>query len=288
MQIRGFTLFLFGGVAELVDEPRSAGSEFFMAIAGPVVSLVLAVLCGSLSWYGHQADWAPPVVIVLGYLGFINAAVLVFNLIPAFPLDGGRVLRSILWAITGTLRTATYWASFMGQLFAWIFVAAGIVQLFNGNFIGGIWIAIIGWFLNNAARSSYQQVLIRQALQGEHVRDFMNAEPIVVPPSVTLDHWVDDYVYRYHRKAFPVASDGHLDGFISTRVLADLPRNQWSAHTVGEMMRRDVRAVTISPGADALEALGKMRRTGLSRLLVTEGDRLVGIISLKDLLRFLR
>jgi Zn-dependent protease/CBS domain-containing protein len=287
MPIRGITLFLFGGVAELGDEPVSAGVEFLMAIAGPAVSLILAIGLGVLAWIGYNGGWAPEVVLVVGYLAFINALLLAFNLIPAFPLDGGRVLRSILWAVTGNLRRATHWASVLGQGFAWLLIAFGIFQFFAGNWVSGIWLGLIGLFLNSAARSSYQQVLIRQALQGEPVRHFMNPQPIVVPSSLDLRQWVEDYVYRYHRKAFPVVSNGHLEGVITTQALMQIPRSEWDRHTVAEMMRHDVRALTVRPDADALVALAKMQRTGSSRLLVTEDDRLVGIISLKDLLRFL-
>jgi Zn-dependent protease/CBS domain-containing protein len=287
MPIRGITLFLFGGVAELGDEPVSAGTEFVMAIAGPLVSVVLALVLGVLAWVGYHTGWAPEVVLVLGYLAVINGLVLVFNMLPAFPLDGGRVLRSILWAATGKLRQATYWAALLGQAFAWLLIAWGVVQFFSANWLGGIWLGLIGFFLNNAARSSYQQVLIRQALQGEPVRRFMNSQPIVVPPSLDLRHWVEEYVYRYHRKAFPVASDGHLVGMITTQDLAQIPRAEWDRHTVHELMRRDLRAFTIAPDADALQALAKMQRTGSSRLLVMQGDQLLGILSLKDLLRFL-
>jgi Zn-dependent protease len=287
MSIRGITLFMFGGVAELGDEPPSAATEFLMAIAGPIVSLVLAIAFWLLAGLGQEADGPHPLVLMLGYLGLINGLVLVFNLIPAFPLDGGRVLRSILWAITNNLRKATRWASLAGQAFAWLMIGWGLAWLFSGNVLGGIWTGLIGLFLNNAAQSGYQQVLIRQALTGEPVRRFMNAQPIVVPPALDLRHWVEDFVYRYHRKAFPVASNGHLEGFISTQSLARFPRAEWELHSVGEVMRHDLRPVSISPDADALEALNKMQRTGSSRLLVTEGDRLLGVISLKDLLRFL-
>jgi Zn-dependent protease/CBS domain-containing protein len=287
MPIRGITLFLFGGVAEIGEEPPSAGTEFLMAVAGPVVSVALAAAFALLAWAGAGAGWPHPLLIVLGYLAFINALVLAFNLIPAFPLDGGRVLRSILWGVIGNLRRATYWAALAGQVFAWLLIGWGIVQFFAGNWMGGVWIGLIGLFLNNAAQGGYQQVLVREALQGEPVRRFMNAEPVVVPPLLDLHSWVEDYVYRYHRKAFPVVADGHLEGLITTRALAQLPRGEWDAHTVGDVMEHDLRAVTIAPDADALEALGKMQRTGASRLLVTEGDRLVGILSLKDLLRFL-
>ncbi len=287
MPIRGITLFLFGGVAELGEEPPSARTEFAMAIAGPLVSVVLAIVFALLAVVGYRGDWPHPVVIVLGYLGAINGLVLAFNLIPAFPLDGGRVLRSILWAVTGNVRRATYWAALGGQVFAWLLIGWGIVRLFAGDWLGGIWIGLVGLFLNSAAQSGYQQVLIRQALQGEPVRRFMNPNPIVVPPSVDLLHWVEDYVYRYHHRAFPVTTDGRLEGVVTTRALGEVPRAEWANRTVGEVMAKDLRPVTIPANADALEALGKMQRTGSSRLLVTEGDHLLGLVSLKDLLHFL-
>jgi Zn-dependent protease/CBS domain-containing protein len=287
MAINGITLFLFGGVAEIAEEPPSAGTEFLMAIAGPLVSVVLALLFGFLAATGYHGGWPHPVVLVLGYLAFVNGLVLVFNMLPAFPLDGGRVLRSILWGASGNLRKATYWASLGGQGFAWLLIAWGVVQFFQGYWLGGIWSGLIGMFLNNAARGSYQQVLARQALQGEPVRRFMNSTPVVVPPSLDLQHWVEDYVYRYHRKAFPVVSDGHLEGLATTRALAEMPRTEWGLHTVGEVMQRDLDAITLPPDADALQALSKMQRTGTSRLLVTDAGQLLGIVTLKDLLNFL-
>jgi Zn-dependent protease/CBS domain-containing protein len=287
MPISGITLFLFGGVSELGEEPRSAGTEFLMAVAGPLVSAVLAVVFMSLAVVGYRGGWPHPVVIVLGYLGAINGVVLIFNMVPAFPLDGGRVLRSILWAATGNVRRATRWASAAGQVFAFVLIAWGVVQFFSHNWVGGIWSALIGLFLNGAAKSSYQQVLIRQALQGEPVRRFMNPDPIVVSPSLDLLHWVEDFVYRYHHHAFPVVSNGRLEGMVTTQVLTRIPRGEWAEHTLGEVMTPDLRAVTIAPDADAMEALEKLQRTGSSRLLVADGDQLLGIISLKDLLRFL-
>jgi Zn-dependent protease/CBS domain-containing protein len=291
MPIRGITLFLFGGVAELGGEPPSARAEFLMAIAGPVVSAVLAGVFWLLYGWGAQAGWPPAAELILFDLFWINLIVLLFNLVPAFPLDGGRVFRSILWGITGRLRQATRWASLGGQGFAWLLIIYGVLLLLAGGWrseqsINALWLILIGIFLNSAARSTYQQLVLRRALQGEPIRQFMNPQPIVVPPSLDLRHWIEDYVYRYHRKTFPVASNGHLEGFISTQALNQLPREEWAQHTVGEVMRHDVRAISLPPSADALQALERMQRTGSSRLLVVEDDRLVGIISLKDLLRF--
>jgi Zn-dependent protease/CBS domain-containing protein len=287
ISIRGITLFLFGGVAELEGEPQSAGAEFLMAIAGPLVSAALAALFGVLALLGSRHTWDTRAVVVFQYLAWINAAVLVFNLVPAFPLDGGRVFRSILWGILGNVRRATYWASLLGQSFAWLLILVGVLELVQGKVTQGIWLGLIGMFLNHAARSSYQQILIRQALAGEPVARFMNRHPVVVSPNLDLRHLVEDFVYRYHRKAFPVASNGHLEGFITTRALERYPKGEWDRHTVAEAMSHDLGAISISPDADALSALGKMQHTGLSRLLVTDSDQLVGIVSLKDLLRFL-
>ncbi len=287
LPVRRITLFLFGGVAELSEEPKSAGSEFLMAIAGPIVSAVLAAAFFLLATVGTTTGWPMELVVMFNVLGSVNLSVLVFNLVPAFPLDGGRVLRSLLWGTTGNLRRATYWASLMGRGFAWFLIAVGVFLALRGNLWSGIWLGIIGLFLNSAARSSYQQVMLRQGLEGEPVRRFMNPDPIVVPPTLDLHHWVDDYVYRYHRKAFPVVADGRLEGIVTTRALSKYPRDTWDQHTVGEAMTHDLAEVSISPDADALHALGQMQRTGLSRLLVVEGERLVGIVSLKDLMRFL-
>ena len=290
LPIRGITLFIFGGVAVLSVEPKSAGGEFLMAITGPAVSAVLGGLFLLLYAVGANAGWPEPPLVVFKYLGSINLILLAFNMIPAFPLDGGRVLRSILWAITGKVRKATYWASLLGRGFAYLFIAFGVFEIFfvSGGLLSGIWLAVIGLFLNNAAKASYQQVLLKQALGGEPVRRFMNPQPIVVPAEADLRDFVENYVYRYHRKAFPVGAEGRLDGYVSTQALSDIPRGEWETRTVGDVMERDLKPLSVRPDADALKALSKMQRTGLSRLLVVEDGRLVGIVSLKDLLRFLQ
>jgi Zn-dependent protease len=287
MSIRGITLFLFGGVSELGDEPPSAGTEFLMAIAGPAVSAALAAVFWVAAALGYQGGWPHPVVIVLGYLAMINALVLAFNLIPAFPLDGGRVLRSILWAATGNVRRATRWASAAGQAFAWLLIAWGVMQFFGHAWVSGIWCVLIGMFLNSAAKSGFQQVLIRQALQGEPIRRFMTVDPIVVSPSLTLRQWVDEYVYRRHHQSFPVVADGRLEGVITTEVLDGVPRPDWDRHTVGKVMLTDIGAVTVAPTADALEAFRRMSRGGSSCLIVVDAGRLIGLVSLRDLLSFL-
>jgi CBS domain-containing protein len=185
------------------------------------------------------------------------------------------------------VRRATLWASAVGQAFAWLLIGWGVVEFFSHEWVGGIWSVLIGLFLSGAARSGYQQVLIRQALQNEPVTRFMNRDPIVVAPTLDLLHWVEDFVYHYHHRAFPVVNEGRLEGLITTQILSRIPRAEWVDHTVGEIMATDLGAVTISANAGALEALEKMQRTGSSRLLVTDGERLLGMIGLKDVLRFL-
>jgi Zn-dependent protease len=287
MPIRGITLFLFGGVSELEGEPPSALTEFVMAIAGPVVSLLLACLFLGLSWAGWFERWPVPIEAVVRYLSWINFAVLAFNMIPAFPLDGGRVLRSILWGATGNLRRATRWASALGQAFAWLLILGGFWVFIVTRSWGILWLPLIGWFIKVAAQSSYRQTLIREVLHGEPVRLIMNREPVTVPPWLDLRHWVEDYVYRYHRKFFPVASEGHLEGVVRTQALADLPRQEWSSHTVGEVMAHDLGPVSIAPETDAFDALERMQRAGAGALLVTDGEHLLGTVSLDDLQRFL-
>jgi Zn-dependent protease/CBS domain-containing protein len=288
MPVRGITLFLFGGVAELEGEPPSARKEFWMAIAGPIVSLVLAAGFFAAFAISRVLAWPGALQVFLGYLGWINAAVLIFNMVPAFPLDGGRVLRSILWATTGSLNKATRWASWTGQGFAWVLIGLGLVSLIGGNLLGGIWLGLIGLFLNGAARSSYQAVLVRQALRGESIARFMNPNPITVSPDLHLRSWVEEFVYVHHHKSYPVLDGGRLIGVVTTRMLSEFPRDQWDFHTVGEVMKQDIGKLCIPPHTDALEAFERIQKTGSSRLFVTEGDHLVGIISLKDLVRFLQ
>jgi Zn-dependent protease/predicted transcriptional regulator len=287
MPIRGITLFLFGGVAELGREPPSAKSEFWMAIAGPIVTAVLIVLFVLLSSAGEQAGWPLQVLLVLDYLAYINILVLMFNLIPAFPLDGGRIFRAAAWAWTGDLRRATRWASLMGRGFGYLLAIWGVFQLFFVNVVGGMWMIFIGLFLSNLARRSFEDVVARELLAGEPVSRFMSRDPISVDPNLDLRHLVEDYVYRHHRKVFPVTADGHVEGLVSTQSLQGIPRDDWERRTVSEIMERNIGDLTITPQTDALQALRQMQQSGSTRLLVMEDGHLAGIVSLRDLMDFL-
>ncbi len=286
LPIKGITLFIFGGVAEMDDEPPSPKAEFFMAVAGPASSILLGLLGYAVSAAGEA--WLPaPVAGVLEYLMVINLVLAGFNLVPAFPLDGGRVLRSALWQWKKNFRWATRIASKIGSFFGTVLILLGILNILRGNIIGGIWQFMIGLFLGNAARVSYQQVMIRKALEGGTVRQFMNTEPVTAPGSISLKDLVEGYMYRYHFKMFPVVEDGSLLGCITTRMVKEVPQREWGSRTVGEAAGRCSRENTIGPGEDAIKALGVMSRTGNSRLMVVEGGRLVGIITLKDIMGLL-
>jgi Zn-dependent protease len=287
LPMNGITLFIFGGVAEMSDEPPNPKTEFLMAIAGPISSFVIGGISLVLAWLAEGSGWPAAVFVTLRWLGYINIVLAVVNLIPGFPLDGGRVLRSILWHVKGNLRWATRVASYVGEGFGLVLIGLGFVSLLSWNPIGGMWDILIGWFLWSAARQSYQQVLLKQALRGEPVQRFMSAEPVTVPPSLPIVQLVDDYVYRYHYKMFPVVQDGELTGCITTRQIREVPRAEWATRTVGEVVNGCKDGNTIPPDADAMAALEKMSRTGASRLMVVDGRHLIGVVSLKDLLGFL-
>lgn len=287
MPMKGITLFIFGGVAQMTDEPTSPKGEFMMAIVGPLSSLAIGAAFYIVYTLGKLGGWPQSINGVVGYLALINGILAGFNLIPAFPLDGGRILRSILWGIKGNIRWATRVASTIGSGFGIVLIVLAVFQLFQGNFIGAMWWFLIGMFLRGAAKASYQQLMVRNALQGEPVRRFMNDDPVTVSPSLSVKELVEDYVYRYHYKMFPVVDDGKLLGCVSTKEVKDIPHEQWEKKRVKDLTTGCTSDNTLTPDTDAVKALSLMNRTGISRLMVTEGEQLVGVITLKDLLKFL-
>jgi Zn-dependent protease/CBS domain-containing protein len=287
LPMRGITLFIFGGVAEMTDEPRSPKVEFLMAVAGPISSIVIGLGFLGLGVLGKNGGWPVPLVGVLSYLGFINLLLAGFNLIPAFPLDGGRVLRSILWGWKDNIRWATRVASRIGSGFGVLLILFGAVEFFLGNVIGGVWMFLIGMFVRSASRMSYQQMLIRRALEGEKVRDFMKADPVTVTPGTTLQELVDDYIFKYHFKMFPVVENGRLVGCVTTAQIKEVPREEWSGRRVSDVNVSCGKDNTVAPDEDAMKALSLMSRTNTSRLMVVEGGELKGVITLKDMMKLL-
>lgn len=287
LDMKGITLFIFGGVAEMGDEPPNAKTEFLMSLAGPVSSIFIGAVFYLIYLAGLNSGWPVPVLGVLRYLGWINGLLAAFNLIPAFPLDGGRILRSILWGAKQDLQWATRVSSSIGAAFGIFLIFMGVLRIIQQDFIGGIWWLLIGMFLRSAAQMSYQQLMVRKGLEGEHVRRFMTTDPVTVPSSTTLEDLVENYVYKHHFKMFPVVDDGRLRGCVTTRDIKEVPREKWGQETVGHIAESCSTDAIIGPETDAVKALAIMNNTGLSRLLVAENDRLVGIITLKDLLAFL-
>ncbi len=271
----------------MTDEPASAKVEFLMAIAGPASSVVLALVLLMFYAIGTAVGLPTYVNDVLGFLGAINLILVAFNMIPAFPLDGGRVLRSALWAWRKDLRWATRVASQIGSGFGILLIVGGVLEIIHGDFINGMWWLLIGWFVRSAARQSYQQVIMRQALAGEPVERFMNPAPVTVGPMTPLDQLVKDYVYRYGFALFPVVNEGQLVGCVSVQQVKRFPHEQWGHYMVQDVMSPCTSENTVAPAQDAVNLIAQMRSTGQSRIMVVDSGRLVGVITLKDLLAFL-
>ena len=286
LSISGITLFMFGGVAEMTEEPNNPKTEFYMALAGPVTSIALGMIFYSTYLILKRLGVSMGITGIFGYLGIINWALAGFNLIPAFPLDGGRILRSILWWRKKDLRWATRIASRMGEIFGFTLIFLGVFSIFRGSFVGGIWLFLIGMFLQNASQVSMQRLMISKALEGETVRRFMKPDPVTIPDTMTLKEAVEDYIYRYHYKMFPVVRNSKLVGCLTTRDIKVIPKEKWSTQTAGEVSKSCSIDNTIHPDTDATQALSLMNRTGNSRLMVVENDQLIGVITLKDLLQF--
>ncbi|HEX5077922.1 MAG TPA: site-2 protease family protein [Geminicoccaceae bacterium] len=287
LPIRGITLFIFGGVAEMEREPDRPAVEFLVAIAGPIASFLIAAACWLLALGAGALGLGVPVAGVLAYLASINAVLAIFNLAPAFPLDGGRMLRAALWHWKGNLRQATRIASLIGGGFGVALIVIGVLRVVTGDFVSGMWWFLIGLFVRLAAQASYQQVLIREGLRGVPVRRIMSADPVTVPPRISVQQLIDDYVYRYHHKMFPVVDDGRVVGCVSMHDIKQVPREQWSATTVASIAQGCSATTVVTPDADAMEVLTAMNRSQNSRFLVMEGARLVGVLSIKDMLKFL-
>ena len=285
--VRRIRLFIFGGVAEMEQESPSARAEFMVTIAGPIASFVIALVFFGCAMTGEYAGWAISVTCVMEYLARINGLLAVFNLIPAFPLDGGRILRSALWTWKDNLPWATRIASMIGSGFGTGLIGFGVLSALFGNVIGGLWWCLIGMFLRNAAGRSYEQLMLRKALEGEKVREFMQPETMTAPETISVEELMDDYVYTHHFKMFPVVRNGALIGCVTTRRVKELPRDAWRYTTVRELAEPCSQDNSIHPDMDAMQALAKMKRADVSRLLVVDDGHLVGIVTLKDLLEFL-
>lgn len=285
--IKNITLFIFGGVANMDDEPKRARDEFYMAIAGPIVSGLIAV--AMLVFERMVRSVAPDALLlsVLAYLAWVNALLAGFNMVPAFPLDGGRVLRAILWDWKKDQRFATRISSGIGSAFGLLLIFLGVVAFLNGNVIIGVWNFMIGMFVRSASAMSYRQLVLRRALGGEPIGRFMKTDVVSVQPNLLLKDFVEQYVYTQHHKLYPVMVGGRLLGMVTTRGVKAVPREQWAETSVGEITEPCSDENCAPPNLDSMQALSMMSRTGRGRMLVVESGELLGIVSLKDLMAFL-
>jgi Zn-dependent protease/CBS domain-containing protein len=288
--VEGITLFIFGGVSRTRMDAETPGDEFQIAVVGPLMSLALAALF-SLLWYlGQNAGWSPAINTVSAYLAWINTLLAVFNLLPGFPLDGGRLFRSIVWKFTGSIRKATRVASIGGRLLGFGLILWGFWQLFSPlpNFIGGLWLVLIGWFLNNAAQASYQDLLVRTMLEGSQVREVMTLNPETVPADLNLQTLMDQYFFNRNYQSFPVVEGDRPIGMVTLNQVKQVPQDQWSARTVKDIMRPIEQGIAVSPQEDMANVLTKMQETQSRRLLVTRNGFLEGILSVTDLANWLQ
>lgn len=283
--VRSITLFIFGGVAQISQEPPSAGVEFRIAIAGPLVSLGLAAGFGALWWL----DRGLPVLAAPSmWLARINLMLALFNMIPGFPLDGGRVLRAAIWGLTGDPRRATRLATLSGQLVAFGFMALGIWAVLGGNVLNGFWLAFIGWFLQNAAAASYAQSNLEAALRGVRVGQVMEDHVTSLPAELPLDRLVAEHVAVGGERSFVVAAEGHPIGLITLTDVARIPRHDWPATPAGTVMVAWDRVKVVEADAPLLTALRQMDDAGVNQLPVIAGNRLVGMLSRERVLHYLR
>ncbi len=301
------TLFLFGGVSNIEREPTSPATEFFMAIVGPLTSLILGLIffflggasllaVGGLTLGSFRLlRGLAPLPTLLLWLGPVNIILAVFNLIPGFPLDGGRVLRSILWAASNNLRGATRWASWIGQAIAWFMIVAGISMAFGvrlpflgGGLIGGLWLAFIGWFLNNAAVQSYRQVVLEDMLEGIPVSTLMRLNAATVPPTITISSLVYDHIMGSDERSFPVVDGDRLLGIVSLQDVREIPRDRWDTTTVSEAMTPADKLAVATPREDVTQAFMDLTGRDVRQMPVIQEGRLVGMLRRGDIMKWLQ
>ena len=282
--VRSITLFVFGGVAQIGAEPPSATAEFLIAVAGPLVSLALA-----LCFYAVQPVVAgiEPLRGVAEYLTYINAGVALFNLIPGYPLDGGRVFRAIVWAVTKNMRRATLISATVGRGFALLFIFIGVWQVFAGNLGGGLWIAFIGWFLENAAAAQVHELMFQDLLAGHTVSQAMSSGRPAVAADMMLQRLVEEHILGAGQRCFIVNRGDTAVGLITLHRIKEVPRAEWATRSVAQAMIPLEQLKCVAPDADLWMALQQMGREGVNKLPVTQNHHLIGMLNREDVISFL-
>ncbi|MEE8325088.1 MAG: site-2 protease family protein [Candidatus Humimicrobiaceae bacterium] len=282
------TLFLFGGMAQIEKEPETPKNEFIMAIAGPAASFVLAILFGIIWLLTRQYEIIREPV---RYLTIINIILGIFNMLPGYPLDGGRVLRSIIWKVTDNIKKATLIASTTGRVIGFLIIAVGIFFLFTRNFLNGVWFAFIGWFLQSSAQMGYRQLVFETSIKGVKVGDVMNDDIVLVEKDISLQELIDEYFMRYRFGRFPVVEDlrsERLIGIISLHDVKSIERQKWPETRVGDIVKTIDENEKVDMSIEISEAIKKMGKIGLGHLVIMSGNKLKGIITKSDVMRFIK
>jgi Zn-dependent protease/CBS domain-containing protein len=288
LPVNTITLYLFGGVSSLTEEPADARTELLVAFAGPLTSLALSGLCFLLFAVG-RGSWPSEVTAILNYLAVINLLLAGFNMIPGFPLDGGRVFRSIVWSITKNRRRATSIASTVGQFIGYLFIVAGLlVAFFGADVVGGIYLAFIGWFLQNAAAATNQQAAIDSVLRGVDVRDVMDPAPEIVPASLSVEALVDRYMLDQNRRAVPVGTpDGELTGLVTLADVRQVPRDEWIRTSISRVMRPREQLRTVKASDHLADALHVLAENRYHQLPVMDDGHLAGMLNRDHVLQYI-
>jgi Zn-dependent protease/CBS domain-containing protein len=289
IQIRAITLFFLGGVSEMTGEPKTAGDEFRMAAAGPFSSLVLGGIFMGIFYLLRSAssETAQFIAAISYYLGLINLLLGVFNLIPGFPLDGGRVLRSLIWWRSRNMQSATKIASNIGRAIGFIFILGGIWLAFTGNFFNGVWLVLIGWFLETAASSSYRQMLLQDMLRGHTASEVMTRECVTVPPDITVEQLVNEHILSSGRRCFPVGSDSHTEGLVTLHNVRAVPRDARRTTSIRDAMIPFSQMKAVSPNEDLGNVMQILSENDINQVPVVWEGKVVGIVGRDNLINFI-
>jgi Zn-dependent protease len=285
LPVSRITLYIFGGVSDLEQEPQSPGAEFQMAFVGPLVSILIGIVAFLILIPLRSSN--SPLAAILEYLFITNILLGIFNLLPGFPLDGGRVLRSIIWRATGSLSRATHIAAIVGRILAFLFILAGIYLFFLGDVFDGIWIGFIGWFLLNAAQSSEAQTMLQTVLRGVTVRQVMNTTPTTVPANISLQKLVNEYFLPQGLRSALVLQGDQLAGLVTLADIRHIPQDQWSQTPVGFIMIPLEKLHTVTPEQDLNHVLPLMTGQDVNQLPVVDQGRLLGVVTRDAILRYI-
>lgn len=286
--VEGITLFIFGGTARVRSDVEDPKDEFLITVVGPLSSTFAGLVLLAVARVSARWGIAEPVTDVAEFVALLNFILAGFNLIPGFPLDGGRIFRSLVWYVSKDLQKATRWASYTGRGFGLLLIGAGIYRLYQGGLVTGMWLIFIGWFLAQAAEASYRQLILRRILEGVKAREAMTRAPETLRPELTLRDVVDQYFLRRRYNSFPVEDEqGNLLGLITLSQVKQVERDRWPTIRVGEVMMTLSDAVTVRSHDTLADVLSKLEVAGVGRALVIDNGRLEGVISNADIAQWL-